>query len=74
MPQRTYRIILAPEPEGGFTVTIPTLAGCITYGTTLEQAHLMAREAVELYVDTLKEKGQEIPEDSNTLAHYLVIN
>ncbi|MGZ8558482.1 MAG: type II toxin-antitoxin system HicB family antitoxin [Chitinophagaceae bacterium] len=33
MPQHlNYRILLTKEPEGGFTVMVPALPGCITYG------------------------------------------
>jgi len=28
----SYRILLKKEPEGGYTVTVPSLAGCVTYG------------------------------------------
>jgi predicted RNase H-like HicB family nuclease len=49
----SYRILLRKEPEGGYTVTVPTLPGCITYGDTLEDAKKMAREAIELYIESL---------------------
>jgi len=36
----TYTIILHPDPEeGGYTVTVPALAGCVTQGETLEEAY-----------------------------------
>lgn len=38
MKQHTYRILLNKEPEGGFTVTVPALPGCITYGETMDEA------------------------------------
>lgn len=49
----SYRILLWKEPEGGYTVTEPTLPGCITYGNTLEDAKKMAKEAIELYIESL---------------------
>ena len=36
-----YRILLREEPEGGFTVLVPSLEGCITYGETLDEAKKM---------------------------------
>ena len=39
------------EPEGGFTVTVPTLPGCITYGKNLNETIEMAKEAIELYIE-----------------------
>jgi len=70
---KTYRIILQPEPEGGFTVTVPSLPGCITYGETLEEAKLMAQEAIEGYLEVLQELGEEIPDDSKTLEYSLTL-
>ncbi|MDP2754198.1 MAG: type II toxin-antitoxin system HicB family antitoxin, partial [Nitrospirota bacterium] len=33
-----YRILLIKEPEGGYTVIVPSLSGCVTYGDTIEEA------------------------------------
>jgi antitoxin HicB len=67
MNHLTYRIILNPEPEGGYTVNVPGLPGCITYGESIDQAIEMAREAIEGYIELLKELGENIPDDSNSL-------
>jgi antitoxin HicB len=67
MEHLTYRIILNPEPEGGYTVKVPSLPGCITYGQNIDEAVLMAREAIEGYLALLKEQGEEVKDDSKTL-------
>lgn len=67
----TYKIFLQKEVEGGFTVIVPALPGCITFGENLEEAKIMAKEAVELYIEELKERGETIPDDSNTLEYSL---
>ena len=64
----TYRVLLNPEPEGGFTVTVPSLPGCITYGDTLDRALDMAREAIAGYIEVLKEMEEPIPDDSITFS------
>ncbi len=69
----TYRIILNPEPEGGFTVTVPALPGCITFGSDLEQATAMAKEAIEGYIEVLKEMNEPVPDDSKTLEYSLTV-
>ena len=56
-----YRILLRQEPEGGYTVTVPTLPGCVTYGVDITEAIAMAREAIELYIESLVAHGEEIP-------------
>jgi predicted RNase H-like HicB family nuclease len=71
MKQLTYRLVITPEPEGTYTVTIPALPGCITYGETVEQAIQMAKEAIELYIEELRERGEDIPDDSGTLEYFL---
>jgi predicted RNase H-like HicB family nuclease len=49
---KAYKALLYTEPEGGFTVTVPELPGCITYGENVDHALAMAKEAIELYVET----------------------
>jgi antitoxin HicB len=67
----TYKILLRKEPEGKYTVTVPALPGCITYGENIDHALDMAKEAIELYIAELKEKGVAIPDDSLTLEYSL---
>jgi antitoxin HicB len=62
----TFQIVFRPEPDGGFTVTVPSLPGCITYGTTLDEAKTMAQEAIELYIETLQAKNEQIVDDTQT--------
>jgi antitoxin HicB len=69
--QLTYKILLNKEPEGTYTVTVPALPGCITYGDNVDHAIQMAKEAVELYIEELRERGEDIPDDSNTLEYSL---
>ncbi len=68
-----YRILLRKEPEGGYTVIVPSLPGCITFGETIEHAIEMAREAIELYLESLKEHGEEIPTEEGTLEYTLTV-
>lgn len=69
----TYKIHLQSEPEGGYTVIVPSLPGCISYGENLEEAKAMAKEAIELYIEVLNDRGEEIPDDSNTLEYSLML-
>jgi predicted RNase H-like HicB family nuclease len=48
-----YEVVFRAEPEGGFTVNVPALEGCITYGKTLPEAEEMAKEAIKLYLESL---------------------
>ena len=61
-----YNLIFRAEPEGGFTVLVPALSGCITYGKTLADAKIMARDAIEGYIESLKRHHEPIPSDDTT--------
>jgi predicted RNase H-like HicB family nuclease len=67
----SYRILLKKEPEGGYTATVPSLPGCITYGESIEEATTMVKEAIELYLESLKAHNEEIPNDEGTLEYTL---
>ncbi len=68
-----YRIFLWKEPEGGYTVTVPSLLGCVTYGKTIELAKEMAKEAIELYIEILKAHGEDIPVEDDMLEAMVTI-
>lgn len=64
MNEYKYTIILDPDPEeGGYTVTVPSLPGCVTQGETIEEAIAMAKDAIRLYIETLIEHGEPVPEE-----------
>jgi predicted RNase H-like HicB family nuclease len=49
------RIILEPSDEGGYTVYVPSLPGCISEGNTREEALENIREAIELYLEPIED-------------------
>jgi predicted RNase H-like HicB family nuclease len=63
MHEYRYTIILHPDPEGGYTVTVPALPGCVTQGETLEEAITMAKDAIRLHVEALIAEGEPVPEE-----------
>jgi antitoxin HicB len=52
---------LRPEPEGGFTVIVPALPGCVTFGRTLTEAKKMAKDAISGYFKSLRKHNELIP-------------
>ena len=57
------KVVLEPSDEGGYTVHVPSLPGCISEGDTLDEALANIQEAVELYLepvedDWIKENAQ----------------
>jgi antitoxin HicB len=73
MTQRTYRILLTPEDEGGFSVSVPALPGCFTQGETVDEAIAMAKEAISLYIESLEDDSEPVPDDSNNLEYSLTL-
>lgn len=61
---RKYTVILESNyPEEGYTVRVPALPGCITYGRTKEEALERAKEAIEGFIEGLQKAGEPIPEE-----------
>lgn len=56
-----YRVILEPAEEGGFTVTVPSLPGCISEGDTKEEALDNIKKAITGYLKICKKYGDPIP-------------
>ena len=58
-----YTAIFQKESEGGYTVIIPALQGCVTYGQTIEEAVSAAKEAIESYLGSLAKDNEPVPAD-----------
>ena len=46
-----FKVILEPSNEGGYTVYVPSLPGCISEGETIEEALVNIQEAIKLYLE-----------------------
>ncbi len=68
-----FRVLLKKEPEGGYTIFVPTLPSCITYGKDVDEAMKMAKEAIELYIESLIAHGEEIPVEKNMLESMITV-
>ncbi|HOV93049.1 MAG TPA: type II toxin-antitoxin system HicB family antitoxin [Candidatus Kapabacteria bacterium] len=51
------KIVLEPAEEGGYTVYVPALPGCISEGDTKEEAINNIKEAIELYLETIEDES-----------------
>jgi predicted RNase H-like HicB family nuclease len=50
-----FHVVLEPSDEGGYTVYVPSLPGCISEGDTDEEAMANIQEAVELYLEPVED-------------------
>lgn len=55
-------VILEPSDEGGYTVTVPALPGCVSEGNTREEALKNIREAIELYLEPVEDDHAYSPD------------
>ncbi|MCX6580452.1 MAG: type II toxin-antitoxin system HicB family antitoxin [Candidatus Aminicenantes bacterium] len=49
------KVILEPSDEGGYTVYVPSLPGCISEGDTREEALRNIHEAIDLYLEPVED-------------------
>jgi predicted RNase H-like HicB family nuclease len=73
MKEYNYRIILHKTIEGGYTVIVPALPGCITEGDTLEEAKSMAKDAIKCYIESLVKDGEPIPDEDESLETFVSV-
>ncbi len=64
------KVVLEPSEEGGYTVYVPALRGCISEGETRDEALTNIREAIELYLDVA---GEEISISSEAEVEELLV-
>ncbi|XGW00003.1 MAG: type II toxin-antitoxin system HicB family antitoxin [Leptolyngbya sp. BL-A-14] len=64
------RVVLEPSDEGGYTVHVPSLPGCISEGEDIDDALANIQEAIELYLEPLED---EIPSTNGTIVRELVL-
>jgi predicted RNase H-like HicB family nuclease len=59
-----YSVILTPEPEGGFTITMPAFPEYVGFAETEQEALALAREGIAFELERLREQGQPPPTES----------
>lgn len=56
-----YPAVFSPAEEGGYNVSFPDFPGCFTFGKDFEEAKDKAREVLELWIEELQDKHEDIP-------------
>jgi antitoxin HicB len=59
-----YTVLIYPD-EGAYSVVVPALPGCVTWGNTIDEAVASAREAIEGHIAALQDTGQDVPEEDS---------
>lgn len=56
-----FRVIIQADEDGVFVAECPALPGCVSQGSTREEAKANIREAIAAYVESLEKHGEPIP-------------
>lgn len=57
------RVIIYPGEDGYLIAEVPSLPGCVSQGTTRDEALSNIREAIALHIEVLLERGEIVPKD-----------
>lgn len=66
-----YTVLIETAPEGGFVVSVPALLGCHTQAETRGDAVKNAREAITVYLEELRARGEQVPLEIKTETQFL---
>lgn len=61
---QTRKVLLYQDEDGYFVVEVPSLPGCISQGETRDEALRNIKEAIDLHIEVLRERGQPVPDDN----------
>ena len=56
-----FRVMIQRDEDGVFVAEVPSLPGCVSQGTTRLEALNNVREAIALYLESLKADGDLVP-------------
>ena len=73
--KNTYSFTVIYEPVGrGYQVTVPLLPGLVTYGRDLEEAKIMARDAIRCHLGALQKDREPIPSEHSLLQERMSVS
>lgn len=74
MTTRNFKVFLEPEAEyGGYVVICPSIPGCYSQGKTASEALSNIREAIEVCLEDMESRGEQLPDPSEVLVGSVVI-
>src|SRR6266571_968584 len=75
MTTRDFKVFLEPDDDyGGYVVVCPSLPGCYSQGKTVSEALANIREAIDLCLEDMESRGEEIPDPNNVLIGSVVVS
>ena len=75
MTTRDFKVFLEPDEEyGGYVVACPSLPGCYSQGKSVSEALANIREAIELVLEDMESRGEQIPDPSEVLVGTVLVS
>ncbi|AKB74604.1 hypothetical protein MSLAZ_1343 [Methanosarcina lacustris Z-7289] len=56
---REFTVVIEQDEDGIYVASVPELPGCHTQAETLDELNRRIKEAIELYLEVVAEKGEE---------------
>jgi predicted RNase H-like HicB family nuclease len=69
---KSFPVVLEREDDGRYSVSAPDLPGCVSWGETREAAVDHIREAIELWIESAKVDGEDIPAPGSAVEYVRV--
>jgi Uncharacterized conserved protein len=74
MKTQDFKVFLEPDADyGGYAVVCPSLPGCYSQGKTVSEAMANIREAIELCLEDMESRGEEVPDPTEVLVGSVVV-
>jgi antitoxin HicB len=74
MPDKfDFTVVLEPQPEGGFSVSVPALPEVVTEGDTEAEALTMAEDAIRLVLADRRDHGISIHDDKEAMLRTITV-
>jgi antitoxin HicB len=74
MTTRDFKVFLEPDENySGYVVVCPSLSGCYSQGKTVSEALANIREAIDVCLEDMESRGEEIPDPKNVLIGSVVV-
>ena len=69
-----FTVVLEPQPEGGFTVSVPALPEIVTEGDSEAEAMAMAEDAIRAVLAYRRDHGIPIPGDAQPTVRKIIVD
>ncbi|MBM2818059.1 MAG: hypothetical protein HW401_649 [Parcubacteria group bacterium] len=70
----SFTVIYTPIKDGGYQVSVPMLQGVISYGRTIEEAKVMAKDAILCHIEGLKKEHESVPNENSFFQERLTVS